>query len=74
MKDAGISLGCVVILLVINVLLGGVSTQYVVEFWGGYIKQTPVDVPFWICAVSGLFLGQFTIPLAIITWLISFVI
>lgn len=59
-------------LLVINILLGGLATEYVIEFWMSYAKGVPVDVPFLACALGGLFVGQFTIPGAIATWLLSF--
>jgi len=66
--------GCVVVVLIINVFWGGIATQYVVEFWAGYIKNRPVDVPFLPCALAGVILGEITIPAAVATWLLSFVL
>jgi hypothetical protein len=68
--------GCIVliVILVLNILLGGVCTQYVVDFWGTYIQHKPVTVPFLPCAVAGLFLGEIAIPAAAITWIFSFIL
>jgi len=71
MKGIGIF---ILVILLINLLVGGFATEYFVEFWGGYIKGVPVDVPFLPCAIAGLFLGEFTIPAAIVTWILSFVL
>lgn len=69
-------LGCLPILLLIafNVFVGGYCTQYVVEYWGSYISGHAVHIPFVVAAVAGLFLGEFTVPAAIVTWLLSFAI
>ncbi len=64
----------IVVILLINLLVGGLATEYVVEFWGGYFKGVPLDVPFLPCAVAGLFLGEITVPAAIATWVLSFVL
>jgi hypothetical protein len=81
MRNAGTAvalggLGCLPILLLIafNVFVGGYCTQYVVEYWGAYITGHAVHIPFVVAAVAGLFLGEFTVPAAILTWLLSFVI
>jgi len=60
------------VLFLINIFVGGIATEYVVEFWGSYFKNTMIDVPFALCVVAGLFLGEFTVPLAAITLLVSF--
>ena len=73
----GKGLGCLSILLIIlvlNLLFGGLATQYVVEFWGPYIVHHPVQVPFSVCVVVGIFFGEVTIPAAVLTWLISYII
>lgn len=71
MKGIGIVIG---VILLINLLVGGLATEYVVEFWASYLKGVPVDVPFLPCAVAGLFLGEITVPAAIATWVLSFVL
>lgn len=65
-------LGCAVAILIFNLLVGGLLTEYVFEFWLSYIKGVPVNIPFWICMIAGLFLGQFMLPAAIITLLFSY--
>ena len=64
--------GCIVlmILLILNALPGGVATEYLVEFWTRYFGQ-PVDIPFWAAAIAGIFVAEFTIPAAILTWIVS---
>lgn len=71
---AGGGCGVFIAILVLNILLGGVCTHYVAEFWGTYLQHKPVSVPFWPCAIAGLFLGELTIPAAAITWVLSFVL
>ncbi|MFQ5661914.1 MAG: hypothetical protein ACE5F2_01530 [Candidatus Paceibacteria bacterium] len=64
----------ILISIVVNVLLGGICTQYVVEYWATYFKEVSVTVPFLPCAIVGLFLGEITIPAAVVTWILSFVL
>lgn len=71
-KLFGSFLGIIAFVLLLNVVFGGLATEYVVEYWASYARQTPVDVPFGPCVVAGLFLGELTIPLAIVTWVLSF--
>lgn len=71
-KLFGSFLGILVFILLLNVVFGGLATEYVVEYWASYARQTRVNVPFLPCVVAGLFLGELTIPLAVITWLLSF--
>ncbi|MFY9486137.1 MAG: hypothetical protein WBH42_00025 [Bacillota bacterium] len=66
--------GCVaaiVILLVVNFVIGGFTTRYVLEYWGTFVRQTRVEVPLFPCMLAGLFLGEVTIPAAIGTFIIS---
>lgn len=71
-KIFGSLLGIFLFFLVVNLVFGGLATEYVVEFWGSRSKGVPVDVPFGVCVIAGLFLGELTIPLAMVTWLVSF--
>ena len=72
MDKPGSMLGCFAMVLVFNVVVGGWLTQYVFEFWLTYVKGVAIHLPFWACALAGLFLGQFMVPAAIITLLLSF--
>lgn len=79
MRNAGTAvafagLGCLPILMVIafNITIGGLCAEYVVEYWGSYLSGRTVDVPFWVAAVVGLFFGEFFVPAALVTWLVSF--
>lgn len=60
--------------ILINPLIGGLATEYVVEFWASYLKGVPVNIPFLPCIVAGLFFGEITIPAAVATWILSFVL
>ena len=69
------NIGCVVVLvLLFNFVIGGLATEYVVEYWATYFKGVPIDIPFFVAAIAGLFVAQITVPLAVLTWLLSFVI
>lgn len=71
MRLLGGTLALVVLLfIVINVTVGGLATQYVFDTWGTALKHHPVHVSFFTSAVVGLFLGEFTIPAAVITWIV----
>jgi len=61
------------IALMINLMIGGCTTEYIVEYWASLIKQTPVDISFIPAIIVGMFFGTFTIPAAAITWIISMV-
>ncbi len=50
--------------ILFNVLIGGLATQYAVQFWASYIKGVQVSIPFLPCAVAGLFLGEVAVPVA----------
>lgn len=63
--------GCGCAIFILNILLGGICTQYTVNFWGTKIKKEPVHAPFVPCAVAGLFLGELTIPIAAVTWVLD---
>lgn len=62
-----------IFLLLFNFLIGGLATKYVVEYWGSYLQKKRVDLPFIIAAIGGLIIAEFTIPGAILTWLLSYV-
>jgi hypothetical protein len=75
MKTAAVvTFGCVLLIIAFNVCLGGFATQYVVDFWGSYMTHKAVRVPLLPCAIAGLFLGEVSVPAAVVTWLISFVL
>lgn len=61
-------------LIVFNIVVGGFSVQYVIEFWGSYAQHKTVIVPFLPCAIAGLFLGEISIPVAIVTWIVHYFI
>jgi len=73
-SSGGGALGCFFIILFLNLVLGGLATEYVLETWLTYLKETLIDIPFWPCAIAGLFIGEITIPLAIFTWIIFLVL
>jgi len=60
--------------LALNVVLGGLATQYVLTHWVSFVQHRAVSVPFFPCVMAGMFVGQFTIPLAILTWVLTFMV
>lgn len=60
-------------ILIVNVLLGGFATKYIVEFWMFYVKGITPHISFFFYEAAGLLLGQITIPAAILTWLFSLI-
>ncbi len=56
--------------MVIGISLGGFCFDYVLGFWST-IAGHPLDVPWYLDAIAGLFLSQFMIPAAIVTLIIS---
>jgi hypothetical protein len=54
----------VLILLVINLGIGGACFDYVLYAVFGK------DIPWYGDAIAGLFLGEFSIPAAVIVWII----
>ena len=58
------SCGCMLLILLCNLLLGGICTDYSLWFYFG------IHIPFVACIVIGLFLGQFAVPLAVIAWVL----
>ena len=68
MKGIGI-----IVYLILAILVGGYCTEYTIEYQVPYIVDKPVDVPFYACAIAGIFVSSITVPCAVITWLCSFV-
>lgn len=60
-------------IIIVNLLLGGFATKYVVEFWMLYAKGIIPHISFLLYEAAGLLLGQITIPAAILTWLFSLI-
>jgi len=58
------SCGCAIAILICNLLLGGVTVNYCLE---SFIGKT---VDFVWAAIAGLFLGEISLPLAVVCWLL----
>ena len=67
-------IGVFAVLILVGLTIGGFAVEYTVEFWGSYFRNVPVDVPFWACMIAGAFIGTIAIPVAVVTWLLSFVL
>ena len=61
-NKTGISCGCWLLILAINVLLGGWSIEYLLYIFTHIADRIPW---FWAC-VAGLFAGEVTLPLAVL--------
>lgn len=62
-------------LAVVSVVLGPASLEYVLETWT-LIAGNAKDIPFWnpITIVLGVLLVKIWVPLAILTWCLSWVL
>jgi hypothetical protein len=59
----GLSCGCLITILALNLTIGGVCFDYALMSLFGK------DVPWYADAIAGLFLGQFAIPIAVACWI-----
>lgn len=57
--------GCIVLMLLINLSIGGWCTQYLLLTW--FAK----DIPWYADMIIGLFLGELTIPATVITFILK---
>jgi len=55
------------LVLFINIILGGICTEYLFETIGRLIER-PIDMHFGVAVVIGLFFGELTIPAAILLY------
>lgn len=61
----GAGCGCLLGILCLNVVLGGLSTAYCL------FALTGRTIPWWGDALIGLVAGEVTVPLMIVLWLLS---
>ena len=61
---AGLNCGCMAIIFILNVVFGGWSVAYLLELFNKVI-------PFGWAMVIGLFTGEFTIPVAVVVWILK---
>ena len=57
--------GCYLAILVMNLLFGGMSVNYLLEV---FLEKT---MPMFWAVVVGIFVGQFSIPAAIVVWVLE---
>jgi hypothetical protein len=65
MRLCGGLLGCLALVLFVNLTLGSLCFAYVLH------TVTGLTAPLWGNLVGGLFLGELTIPLTVIVWLLT---
>ena len=70
-KPGCIMVGLWLTIVVVYALVGGYCLEYDVEFWGSYIKQHPIDAPYFWCCIGAIPLGTVAIPVAIVTKILS---
>lgn len=63
--------GLILLVVIFNFFVGGLCTEYTIETWASAYKGEPVDIAFWKAGVVGIFLGEFFIPAAIVTLILS---
>jgi hypothetical protein len=62
---AGIQRGCYIVILAFNLFFGGWSVNYLLDIFMGKM------IPFFWAMVIGLFTGQFSVPVALIVWILK---
>ena len=63
-SSSTVTCGCVI--LVINLLLGGWSVNYLLAI---FLAKT---IPFWGAMLLGLFVGEFSIPIAFVVAILKY--
>lgn len=61
-------------LLVFNFIVGGLLWDYSITYWASHFSGNAANVPFLPCCFLGLFTAQIAIPVAIITWILSYLL
>ncbi len=78
-SSSNFAAGAVIVALVLgfvalNISIGAWALQYTVAYWTLYFGHVAKHIPYLPAAIGGLFLGEITIPAAIATWILSFVL
>ena len=60
-----VSCGCGLVMLVVNLIFGATSVNYLLTTFLGKA------LPFGWAMITGLFVGEFTIPTAIVVWILK---
>lgn len=61
----GMSCGCIITIILINLTVGAYCFNYDLNVLFG------TQLPWWLAAIGGLFLGEIAIPLTVILWLVT---
>jgi hypothetical protein len=61
-------LGCWLLALAANLTIGAYAVNY--ALWGIFGKA----IPWYAAAIAGLFLGEIAVPVAVIVWLLHFLV
>lgn len=65
-NESGVSCGCMLLVLIFNVLIGGWSIDYLL--WVFLEK----NIPFWADGLIGLILGELSVPLAVVVAILRY--
>ena len=61
----GVSCGCFLLALIVNLTVGGYAFDYSLRFIAGK------DIPWYADVIVGTVLGEVTIPLAVVCWVLK---
>lgn len=66
MKNEKGNCGCIIylVLVLFNIFIGGISVDYILSWFGK-------DIPNIADGVIGLFVGEISVPIAIIGWILQ---
>jgi hypothetical protein len=62
----------VLVMFCVYWVVGTLCTSYTLDFWLTFFQKSPVIIPLWACAIAAIFIGGPMVPLAVLTWFISF--
>lgn len=74
--DEGANLfGCIftIICIVVYVIAGGFFTEYSIEYGVSFIKEAPVNVPFYVATIIGVVAFPVTVITSPLLWGSSFI-
>jgi hypothetical protein len=71
MSDEMINVIALVFLLLFNFFIGGLATQYSIQYWVSYFKHSQIEIGYFPSAIAGTVIAETTIPIAILTLILD---
>ena len=71
---AGLGVVGVLLFALFLFCINGLALHYYITFWATYVKHAPVQVSWLLCILVGLFTGPLPVTIALLTWILSFIL